>query len=765
MNNKEGVSKSAVRFEPGRLAWGIQSALASGMLSVSFLLPATAWAQTTEQPQGSDAQLDVKQLDVVVVTAQKRTEPLQEVPLSISVIDASKMADQGSVQLADYFAKVPGLSLNARGAGRTQLILRGISTGTGGNPTVGVTIDDTPYGASSARGGGDFMVPDLDPADLQHIEVLRGPQGTLYGASSMGGLIKYVTVAPDPGSFSGRAQVDVSSTEHGGTGYGMRASANLPVASDKFALRVSTFKRQDAGYIDDPLQGADDVNEGEVKGGRIAGLWNISDKVVARFSALLQDSSSGATPNEDVTFDYTPLDGEYTHERLPGTDGFEGKTRFYDATVSADLGWAMFDSITAYNENRHDGPQDVTDTFGALTEIFVGVPDQGVVIDNKLRTDKFSQEFRLSSPSDDRVLQWLFGAFYTKEKSEGYQRLRVVDPVTGVDLGFPRLYEGTTPSEFNEKALFANFTYKFTERFDVQLGGRYSENDETFAETTDGPLNGGLSVESGSSGEDVFTYSFSPRFKVSESLMTYARIASGYRAGGQNNPLGLSTTPIPDSYGSDSLVSYEIGVKGQFFGNRLTTDASLFYIDWTDIQLRQVDQSTGESFYANGGTAKSQGFEASIAWMPVDRLTVTGNIAYTDAVLTEDAPEGTFGLRGDRLPYSARKTGSLSVVKDFAINGTLDGFVGGGVTYVGDRLAPFNNTATTPRFLMPGYTAFDLRAGIQTLNWALTAYLKNASDEKGYLSATPRNSTTGLSAYGVGVMQPRTVGVSLSMDF
>lgn len=764
MKNKQAIDKSAACCKPSRLAHSIWSAMAGGMLG-TVLLPVSVMAQTVEPAESAVDSAEIKQLDEVVVTAQKRSEPLHEVPLSISVIDASKMADQGQVQLADYFAKVPGLTLNARGAGRTQLILRGISTGTGGNPTVGVTIDDTPFGASSSRGGGDFMVPDLDPADLQHIEVLRGPQGTLYGASSMGGLIKYVTVAPDTDSFSGHVQADVSSTEHGGTGYGVRASANLPVIDDKFALRVSAFKREDAGYIDDPLQGKRDVNDGEVKGGRVAGLWNISDKVTLRFSALSQDSSSGATPNEDVTFDYTPLDGEYTHQRLPGTDGFEGKLRFYDATLNADLGWATFDSITAYNESRHDGPQDVTGTFGALTAIFVGVPNQGVVIDNALKTDKFSQEFRLASPNDDRALQWLFGAFYTKEKSEGFQRLRVVDPVTGVDSGFAYLYEGTTPSEFKEKALFANFTYKFSDRFDVQLGGRYSENDESYASYIDGPLNGGSSSENGSSGEDVFTYSFSPRFKVSESLMTYARVASGYRAGGQNNPLGLSTTPIPDSYDSDSLVSYEVGVKGQFFDNRLSADASLFYIDWTDIQLRQVDQSTGESFYANGGAAKSQGFEASIAWMPLDLLTITGNVAYTDAVLTEDTPEGTAGFRGDRLPYSARKTASLSVVKDFAISGTLDGFVGGGVTYVGDRLAPFNNTATTPRFLMPSYTAFDVRAGIQATNWTLTLYVKNASDEKGYLSATPRNSTTGLSAYGVGVMQPRTTGVSLSVDF
>lgn len=704
-------------------------------------------------------------LEEVIVTAQKRSERVQDVPISMSVLDAGKMADQGSVELRDYFSQVPGLSMNARGAGRTQLILRGVSTGTGGNPTVGVTIGDAPFGSSSSRGGGDFMVPDIDPFDLQHIEVLRGPQGTLYGASSMGGLVKYVMAEPDTNEYSSRFQVDGSTVAHGGNGYGVRAGTNIPLVADKLGLKISAFQREDAGYIDDTLQGAEDVNEARVRGGRLAALWNVTDRIKVQASALVQDARAGATPNEDVTFNYVPLDREYAHERLAQTDGFEGQIRFFDATVSADLDWATLDSITAFGKLRHDGPQDVTGTFGQFTEIFAGIPGLGVVIDNKLATEKFSQELRLSSPEDGRAFGWQVGAFYTKEDTEAYQRIRMVDPQSGDNLGLAPLYTGSTPSTFKESAVFANFSYAFTDRFDVQIGGRYSENKETYREDIDGPMNGGHTLDGGGSDESVFTYSFNPRFRISDHLMTYMRVASGYRAGGQNQSLGISTTEIPPSYGSDELVSYELGVKGDFFARALTLDVAAFYIDWSDIQLRQVDQSTGESFYANGGQAKSQGVEMSFVWSVLDGLSLTGSGAYTDAVLTENTPVGTAGLKGDRLPYSAEWTGTLSLVQEFPVSNLLDGFVSGGVTYVGDRLAPFNNVSTTPRFTMPSYTTFDLRGGVSAGNWDVTVYLKNLTDEKGYLSATPRNSTTGLSAYGVGVIQPRAVGLSFAMNF
>ncbi len=723
-------------------------------IAIGLALSSTATIASAQSASGDSP----TELDTIIVTAQKRAERIQDVPMSISVVDAAKLADRGQVQLTDYFAQVPGLSMNARGSGRTQLIMRGIATATEQNPTVGVVIDDVPFGSSTT----DIQTPDLDPSELQHIEALRGPQGTLYGASSMGGLLKYVTVDPDTYGFSGRAQLDASSVAHGGSGYGARAAVNIPVIEDTFALRVSAFDRRDAGYVRDLQQDKDEVNEGRVRGARVAALWNASENVTVKFSALAQDSESDGTSSVDVDFDHNPAYGKYSRQRLGNTDIYEGKVRLYNLKVNADLGFAAFDSITAYGEYEHDGPQDVTTTFGGLLGRILGVSNPGVVIDNRSATDKRSQEFRLSSQGE-QTLDWQVGYFYTKEESEGYQALRAVNRGTGVDLGLIPAYTAVSPSVFEENAIYGDVDYHFTPRFDVQVGGRYSDIKQQSRTIYDGPMNGGYSVETDpDAGEKVFTFLFSPRYKLDENSMVYGRIASGYRAGGQNG--AMPGTNLPETYGSDKLVSYETGYKGSFADNRLSLDVSLFYIDWTDIQLSVVDQATTQTYYTNGGKASSKGLETSVQWRPVNGLNVAWNASYTKAQLEQDLPSGNYGRDGDRLPFSPEFSSSLNVTQDFPI-GSLYGFVGAGVTYVGDRQGTFSSSSAVRRFNMPSYTTVDLRAGIEADSWALTVYLKNASDEYGFLSGTARNATTGQSLYGASVIQPRTIGASLTWNF
>jgi iron complex outermembrane receptor protein len=697
-------------------------------------------------------------LDEVVVTAQKRSERIMDVPLSVTAINAADLANNGDVQLKDYFDQVPGLSISARGSGRTSLILRGIATSNVGNPTVGVTIDNAPFGVSASSAQ---MVPDIDPFDVDHVEVLRGPQGTLYGASSIGGLVKYVMAKPDTQNFTGRAEADTSSTQHGGDGYGVRGSVNLPV-TDSFAFRLSAFQRQDAGYIKDVGQDRANVNEDRVQGGRVAALWKINDALTVESSALFQDSTAEATSDVDVNFAYQPLYGPFEHQRLPGTDGFKGTIRFYDTVVTADLGWAKLESTSAYEQLRHIGPQDVTGTFGGLAELILGVQNAGVAIDNNTRFNQFSQEFRLSSPQDGRAFQWLYGLFYVNNGSETFQQIRVVDINTGIDAGLSPLYSSTSPTRYREYAGFANFDYQFTKRFDVQMGGRYGHNTQDSSSPTEGPLNGGFTNFIGHSGEGSFTFQVSPRFRLSDDLLAYVRVASGYRPGGPNGL--IPGVVIPLTYGADKTVNYELGLKGEFLDRTLTVESALFYIDWTNIQILFTDQSTGYSYFTNGGTAKSQGVEGSAQWHPIKGLTVSGSLAYTDAKLTENLLSGN-GFSGDQLPYSSKESGSLNVQQTYPVAGHLSGFVGGGVSYVGERLGDFGNTAQTPRFRLPGYAIGDLRTGLEGRDWVATVYLKNVGDRMGYVNAQSRNATSGISAYGVSLIQPRTVGLSVSKNW
>ncbi|MHC1479134.1 TonB-dependent receptor [Frateuria aurantia] len=703
-----------------------------------------------------------KNLQAVQVTAEKKTESEQDVPISMSVIEGSDMLDNGVSRLADYYATVPGLSMNDRGAGRTTLVIRGISAGSELNPTVGINLDDAPFGSSTT----DFSIADLDPFDIDHIEVLRGPQGTLYGASSMGGLIKFSMVQPDTESFSGRYQTDVSSTAHGGVNLADRVAVNLPLIKDKLALRVSLFKRHDAGYVSDPSQDKHDVNAGGASGGRMSLLWNVNDRFKVRASAMAQNSYNDATARIDVANNsYVPLYGAYAHERLPGTDSDYIKTRLYTVQMDGQFGWADFHSITSYNQYNLEGPQDVTGTFGAYTAPVYGVSGLGVKLVNDNRTGKFSQEFRFSSPDDGRALSWLGGLYFTKEHTSTYQDVEAVDRTTGADLGYGSMYSGLSPSTYKEVAAFGNVTYQFTDAFDVQLGGRFSSIRQSFTNDYSGPLNGGYSSDHETASNNVWTYSLSPRYHFSSDLMAYARVATGYRAGGANALLSEDKGNFPTQYKSDSLTSYELGLKGDFADHKLSLDTALFYINWADLQLAETSQETGSSYYVNAGKAKSEGAEATLSWRPVRGLTLSGNTSYTHAVLTRDTPDGTYGLAGDRLPYSPTWSGNLSASYTFGLTNQLDGEVGGSATYVGDRMSSFVSSASAQRFMLRAYTTLELHAGIQAMDWNINLYVRNLTDARGFLSATAQNATTGVSSYGLLIIQPRTVGISATYSF
>jgi iron complex outermembrane receptor protein len=727
--------------------------------SLAFVQCATA---QESKPVKTGAAVQTSNLQQVMVTAQKKSESEQEVPISMTVVEAADMLNTGASKLDDYYSKVPGLSVNDRGSGRTTLIMRGISAGSELNPTVGVMIDDAPFGSSTT----DYSISDIDPFDIDHIEVLRGPQGTLYGASSMGGLIKFAMIDPDSEAFSGRVQSDISSTEHGTVGYGARAAINLPLIKDKLAVRVSAFKRHDAGYVDDPEQGKHNVNDGDTSGGRISALWKVTDHFTVRASAMAQNSSAGAGARVDMLQNsYTPVLGAYDHERLQGTDWADVRTRIYTLQMEGNFGWADFHSVSSYNQYKLVSPQDVTGTFGDLASMIYGVDGLGAKIDNDNRTGKFTQEFRLSSPDDGRQLSWLGGVFFTNEHTMGTQSIVALDRATGADPGFGSMYGGLSPSTYKEKAAFGNLTYAFTDAFDVQLGGRFSSTDQDFANYYSGPLNGGTSSDHESASNNVWTYSFSPRYHFNPDLMMYGRVATGYRAGGANALLLGDKGNFPEQYKSDSLTSYEWGLKGDFADHTLTLDTALFYIDWTDIQLAETSQATGSSYYVNAGSAKSEGAEASLSWRPVRGLTIAGNASYTHAVLTKDTPDGTYGKVGDRLPYSPVWSGSVSADYTFPVTGSLDGNLGGGVTYVGDRMSSFTSSAQAQRFMLRSYTTAELHAGVQSMDWNVTLYIKNLTDARGYLSATAQNATTGISSYGLLLIQPRTVGISATYSF
>jgi iron complex outermembrane recepter protein len=725
----------------------------------------------TFAPEGSQK----VELQEVVVTAQKRVERLQDVPVPVTAIGAQSLVETNQLRLQDYFTKVPGLSVTPDDQfGSPQVTIRGITTGGYTNPTVGIVIDDVPYGSSSNSATGS-IAPDIDPFDVERVEVLRGPQGTLYGAASMGGLVKFVTIEPSIDALGGAVQVGTSGVSHGAEmGFSFRGSINLPL-NDAMAIRASAFTRQDPGYIDNPLRHIHGINEQHASGGLVSALWKPSDALSVKLSALIQDTNrDGSNDADRQTPGFTlPALGDLEQSDLPSTGKLRKRIQSYSATISAKIGGIDLIAISGYNVSTLKTTLDLTQLLGPFTQAgvpgtgFDGYGTPGTPSFGNIRTSKFTQEVRVSA-SVGKHLDWLIGAFYTHENSLNRSDTRGADITTGSGVG--ELYEARSPTTFEEYAIFGNLTLKLTDRFDVQFGARESENRQTFDQKDVGPLVPVFDFGNpspyvyprGDSKGNAFTYLITPRLKLSPDLMLYARVASGYRPGGPNP--GAVTQGLPSQFAADKTQNYEFGVKGDVLDHKYAFDTSVYYIDWKNIQILELSP-LGIGFTENGNRAKSEGVELSARAKPVGGLTIGGWIAWNEAVLTEPFPQqsSAFGQPGDRLPYSSRFSGNISIDQEFVLTGRLRGVVGASASYVGARLGEFPSVFVPPdRQVLPAYTQTDLRAGIiYDESWNIRLFANNIADKRGLL----RGGLNTVFPFSFNYIQPRTVGMSLTKSF
>jgi outer membrane receptor protein involved in Fe transport len=443
----------------------------------ALLMTQSAWAQ--DRPE-------VTNLDEVLVTAQKRSQSVVDVPLSISVLGADDLERTQALNMQDYTKFVPGLQLTQSQPGFGRLVLRGINTG-GVASTVGVYVDETTFGSSSGLANGAILAGDFDTFDVARVEVLRGPQGTLYGASSLGGVLKYVTNEPQTESFEGRVHGSFESVDDGDMSYSGAGVVNIPV-SDSVAIRASAFYRSVGGFIDsvgtvDEGSGAtsdvaEDINGSTVSGGRASMLFKPSESFSLQLTAFIQDIENDSSSSVDSDYETgETLDGGLSQSQfVPEAAGLS--YRVYNATAIWDLGFADLTSSTSFGENTQDFRQDITMLLGGLESY----------IEQTTGVDRITQEFRLASHENEKV-DWLFGAYYNDEDGLIYQNVHVVEPGTLNDIDL-FLGEGTIDSKYKEYAAFANLTIKFTPSFDLTLGGRYSNNDQDVVQNADGPLFG-----------------------------------------------------------------------------------------------------------------------------------------------------------------------------------------------------------------------------------------------------------------------------------
>ncbi|ATQ43367.1 TonB-dependent receptor [Caulobacter mirabilis] len=744
----------------------------AGVALGAFGAPAFA----AESGAGNPA--DDTTLEEVVVTAEKRVENLTKVAASVSAITSEKMEEAGLSRLTDYAAYIPGFNVNDGGSpGQVTVTLRGIAA-VGPGSLVGFYLGDAPMGSSTNYARSTTFSLDLMPYDLERLEVLRGPQGTLYGSGAMGGIVKYVLKAPKIGAFSAEAGGELSYTENAnGLSKGLRAAVNVPV-SDTFAFRVSAYDYEGAGYTDNTLLKIRGTDANRRYGGRIAAQWRPTDDLEVDLNAFFVriDSEDNAFaslgvkqtaaapgalhPTLTKSFPFGELG-----QNLPFREPFQKSIDYYSATVKWDPGPVQVISSTTWSRTKTHQVRDMSATYGAYT-LLAGIPPGVSKLDLSMALDKFSQEIRVVSPSAGRF-EWMAGAFYTHEDSSNVQEVTVLDsayrPINS-PIFSPLFLYGALPTKYREFAVFGNATYKFSETFDITAGARFAHNDQDFRQISYGyPLNGAVDSP-GKSKEDVKTWMVNARYHFDRNSMFYARVATGYRPGGPNNVL----PGVEPTVNADTLISYEAGLKSSFWSGRAAVNATLYYIDWSGIQLSVNNASNTASYLANAGDAFSKGVELEGVVRPIPGLTVGGNVAYNKAELTRLARGAPAFLLGEQLPGVPTYRAGAYVEYAWDLGDDWRATVGATATYSGERwTAAPTRTGYNNETKDEAYTLVDLRGGFSNGRYSFNIFARNVTDERVYLNGVLLTDRVTRQVFQMNAtpLTPRTVGVSASVKF
>ncbi len=714
----------------------------------------------------------------IVVTAQKREQTLINVPLSVSVVSGATLERQQAFRFEDYLKLVPGLQLNQDTPGEGRLVIRGINTG-GVASTVAVYVDETPFGSSSGLVNGATLAGDFDTFDVARVEVLRGPQGTLYGASSLGGVLKFVTNAPETDKLVVRGHAGIEAVKGGDVSYYGQAVVNVPLTST-LAVRGTGYYRKDGGFIDSiGTAGSNlhnNIDGAKTYGGRASLLFTPNDQLSVRLSAMLQNievkapSIVESDPATLGTLYGRPSQSEF----VPQFSNI--RYRVYNGTVNFDLGFATLTSSSSYaTQNLAFRSDATTDLSGLIAAIFK-VPNQ-LYLAQQTNDKKYTQEVRLASKSSS-VFEWLVGGYYTHEDGLIRQRYVPVTPGTLTEIlppALPLLANVSLASTYEEEAGFANGTLHLGSRLDIDFGGRYSHNNQHAQQINDGVLVGGpATLPVARSSENVFTYSAGPKFKLNDHASIYARVAKGFRPGGPNvlpPPVpGVVTPPPPATYHSDTVISYEGGIKVETADHSFGIDVSAFHIDWNNIQLLAVVNNFGVN--TNAGRAVSDGAEFTMTVRPTGGFDISVNGAFTNARLKTDTDPIVGGLAGDQLPYTPKYSVGVNGDYRWSLGTQTAAFTGASLRFLSNQSGSFDpnyKTAVGHGVRVPSYQVIDLRAGVEFGKFTVQAYAKNINDAMGRTSNSPLKANGSFNypngALGTGVIRPRTIGLALTAAY
>ena len=779
-------------------------------------------------------------IEEIIVTASRRATSVQDAPINITAISGTTIRDQRLVGLDEIARLVPGLQVIDRGPRfeTTDIVVRGLNTSSlgplefVGDDTVATYLGEIP------------LAVDLKTNDLERVEILIGPQGTLYGSGTLGGAIRYIPRKPQ-NEFEAEIRVNTFALgESDGLGADVGFTINLPI-NDTFAFRASVDYLDDPGFIDygflvqeagvsnpqpdfnDPadvaanLRRVEDANGEETLSGRLALRWTPASYPV----------------DATLTYYYQDVDAEgrtLAHVESFGTSRYESGLRYQEPNnirnellsleVIADLGFAELTSATGFSDHFERGQRDQTDLLLNFEFLYETFPTFSAFTREIVDEETLTQELRLVSTSDG-PLSWIGGFFYSKiehhgtseEFTPGFDQW-AVDNLGGVQLRPDSLeYFRVSDIELKETALFGELSYAFADDWEVTLGARFYEFEQTNTSGVAFPLFDTVFfgdppdlinpiLETFSAEDDGSLFKLNIAHKFDDDILGYLTVSEGYRRGGLNAVSACTAADIaagtamncalPDELliKADTTTNYELGVHSTLAGGSLILNGAIYFIDWSDIQVGDTTINGSLPITSNGGKAESKGLEVSANWRINDNWNLAGTYAYNQAELTEPTStllgDGFTGQlltpAGSRLPGSPEQQGSLSLSYATTLDNGLGLNVRYGVVYTGDILNSIG--ATEEPSVLPwrgeklaSYTLHDLTATLSGDQWRASIYIDNLTDEYAVVgtrdsrrfveqyrqfSQAP-NNTSGflLRSYGQYIARPRTAGVNFTYLF
>ncbi|WP_372810245.1 TonB-dependent receptor [Litorivivens sp.] len=760
-------------------------------------------------------------LEEVVVTARKRSETLQDVPFSIAAQTEGQLRRSGATNLETMVDGVAGLAVQNLGPGQSQVAIRGISAGQivrdqpGVKEQAGVYLDESVISLS-------LFTPDLDFYDTNRVEVLRGPQGTLFGSGSLSGTIRYISNEPDLAETSGSISSTAQHVTDGEWGGSLKGHVNIPL-SDTLAIRAVAYAEEFAGYIDahQPNGGMKkDVNSGNREGARIALKFEPNDKLSITPRVAYQNIDMDGFNREDhynilanpFTTTRPAIDMDEREQYTQLQEKFKDEFFLADVTVNYSTDELLFTSITSWTDRDVLVLRDATALTASITGGSANESETIYTLDAPLadetEVEVATQEFRLAS-NDESQLQWVAGVFYSEIDRHYGQSLVVAGyeanggtafaPTAGPRASTDELYYSDIPYELKQFAVFGEMSYDVTERLNLTVGARWFDFEEDRILTFDGSFATRTIDVPGETDSSGVSPRILARYDLNDDVMLNAQVAKGFRLGGINDPINTALCTPQDAatfggfneFDDEEVINYEIGAKTTAFGGRGTFNISAFYSDIENLQATLDAGTCSSRIVYNVEDAHSQGIEIEIAARPTDNWEVSLAASYIDAELDSTVTSTDSGGNvtilagiedGNELPTASDYSLALTSTYFFELTEGWEGYVTGAFQSVGARYTQINDqtagagtvslfqnvgggTQSTFNFDsdLDSYQTVNLRFGGRTANWDIALFVNNATDENVRQSLDRERGGRARVGYRVG--QPRTAGITARYDF